>query len=111
MQAEFEAVLQRTWWDWQVRLIYADWLEDHGQPDAALEQRLIAWEKRRRVAKGPPRDRQDYDTTHSSAVYRKLRKRRLAGCDRCPWHRGDNIGRRARHSSWKKSRRQQWRAK
>jgi hypothetical protein len=54
---------------------------------------------------------ENYDTTDSSANYRKMRKRRLAGCPLCPWHGGENRSRRPGHSSWKRSRRQRWRVR
>ena len=52
-----------------------------------------------------------HDATANSAVYRKINKLLFAGCSFCHWHSGENIGRRPRHSSWKKSRKHRWRAK
>lgn len=110
MQARLKAALGRTPWDQELRLIYADWLEEHGHDDAAGEQRRLAGKKQRHPTKGRgPGSRETYDTTDSSAIYRKLHKRRFAGCDRCPWHGGDNTGRRPTRCSWKKSRKHRWR--
>jgi hypothetical protein len=53
--------------------------------------------------------RESYDTTDSSALYRKLHKYRLAGCPLCPWHGGENRSWGPRHTSWKRSRRRRWR--
>jgi uncharacterized protein (TIGR02996 family) len=109
---KLKAALGQNPWDHELRLVYADCLEEHDQVAAAEEQRRAAAKKQRRRARGrAPGIRETYDTTDSSAVYRKLHKRRFAGCDRCPWHGGENAGRRPGHSSWKKAHKQQWRMK
>jgi uncharacterized protein (TIGR02996 family) len=113
MQAQLKQMVGQTPWDRTLRLIYADCLEEQGELAAANEQRAMAHVEQRRPARGrAPGSREDtYDKTANSATYRKHHKRRFAGCDRCPWHGGENTSRRPARSSWKKSRKQQWRTK
>jgi uncharacterized protein (TIGR02996 family) len=111
-RANLETALARAPWDRELRLIYADFLEECGDTDAAEDQRRAASRKQRRRPRGDrPGSRDVHNTTASNSVFRKLHKRRFAGCDRCPWHRGDNAGRRPAHSSWKKHRKHRWRPK
>jgi uncharacterized protein (TIGR02996 family) len=110
MRDDFKDALERAPRDINLRRIYADWLEEQGELAEARAQREIADElephdRERRPSGG----REECDTTACSAVYRKICKRLFAGCDRCPWHDGDNRSRRPAHGSWKKSRKQRWR--
>lgn len=112
MLAKLKVALGQAPWDNHLRLVYADCLEDHDQPEAAEDQRRLAEKKPRRCPKVRPSEARDaYDATASSAVYRKLHKRRFAGCDRCRWHGGENAGRRPAHASWKTRNKHQWRVK
>ncbi len=110
MLARLETALGQTPWDDDLRLVYADCLDDHGQAEAAEAQRVRAARKRRKGKSCRSRDRKCYDNTGDSAIFRKLHKRRFAGCDRCPWHSGENAGRKPAHTSWKKNKTKQWRS-
>jgi uncharacterized protein (TIGR02996 family) len=112
MKEEFEEALRLAPHDRALRWVYADWLEEHGRLTEALEQRQIAddpyMDNRDKRLRG---DKVEFDTTASSAVYRKINKLLFARCSRCPWHDGENISRRPARSSWKKSRKHRWRAR
>lgn len=67
-RAQWEAAIQAAWDDDTLRAIYADWLEEHGEPGAAQEMR--DWPKRREAARayveeladaigGPPPEGED----------------------------------------------------
>jgi uncharacterized protein (TIGR02996 family) len=110
MLEKLEAAVRLAPWDHELRLVYADCLEENGQLDAAREQRGAASKKRR--PKGQAQDRRlTCATTDSSAVHRKLYRGRLRACSYCPLHEGCNARRRPKHTSWKKSRKHRWRAK
>jgi uncharacterized protein (TIGR02996 family) len=111
MAAELEKALKQAPDDWKLRRVYADWLEEQGRGEEAEEQRRVAveWELRE-DGRRPRADKAEYRTTDDSAAWRKLHKIRHAGCYICPWHDGENRGRRP-HRSWKKRRKQRWRAR
>jgi len=69
--------------DWALRLVYADWLEEHGLPRlAAYERQFVKYERL------------------GVESLEKKRTKQIA-----------NYGRRPRHTSWKDERRRQYRGK
>ena len=58
------------------------------------------------------RAKEIYETTNNRSVLKKAYKLMLARtkaiCDRCPFHRGDNSGKRKGKRNWKRFRKTQW---
>jgi uncharacterized protein (TIGR02996 family) len=42
MRASFEKSLDEAWCDWTCRRIYADWLDDHEEPDPATIAAILS---------------------------------------------------------------------
>lgn len=80
-------------------LVYADYLEENGKPLSAQVWRDRYAEEGKIL---PHRERLEYKSTDSDAVWRRWHKMKNAGCSFCPWHGGENQGRRASHGSNKK---------
>ena len=47
----------------------------------------------------------EQEKTDDSQIYKRLHKYLHAGCALCPWHSGENIGRRPKHGEKKKRKR------
>jgi uncharacterized protein (TIGR02996 family) len=109
MLERLKAAVGRDPWDRELRLVYADCLEEAGRPEDARDQRKAARKKQARPAKGP-KCHVTVETADDRATYRMLRVRQIRPkCCLCGPNRGCNSGRRPSHSSWKKLRKHQWR--
>ncbi len=42
MREAFEKALSENWCDWTTRRVFADWLDEHGEPDLAFAERWMA---------------------------------------------------------------------
>jgi uncharacterized protein (TIGR02996 family) len=111
MKARLEEAIGRAPWDRELRLVYADWLEENGDLEAAREQRRAAGKKQRRPARGIlAGGRETCQSTSNRTIYQRLHREGVSRrCDVCPPHRGCNARKRPRHTSWRESRKHRWR--